>query len=58
MINLNQSPAATVLLTMNLIGYEKSDIVKLEIRVNEEPVDAFSCLVHRSKAEGKGKGHL
>lgn len=36
-------------------GYEKSDIVKLEIRVNEEPVDAFSCLVHRSKAESKGR---
>lgn len=35
--------------------YEISDIVKLEIRVNEEPVDAFSCLVHRSKAEGKGR---
>lgn len=36
-------------------GYEESDIVKLEIRVNEEPVDAFSCLVHRSKAEQKGR---
>jgi GTP-binding protein LepA len=36
-------------------SYEKSDIIKLEIRVNEEPVDAFSCLVHRSKAEGKGR---
>ncbi|NGX42777.1 MAG: Elongation factor 4 [Chlamydiae bacterium] len=36
-------------------GYEKGDIIKLEIRVNEEPVDAFSCLVHRSKAEGKGR---
>ncbi len=35
--------------------YDISDIVKLEIRVNEEPVDAFSCLVHRSKAEGKGR---
>jgi GTP-binding protein LepA len=35
--------------------YEKGDIVKLEIRVNEEPVDAFSCLVHRSKAEAKGR---
>ncbi len=35
--------------------YEKGDIIKLEIRVNEEPVDAFSCLVHRSKATGKGK---
>jgi len=36
-------------------NYVKSDIVKLEIRVNEEPVDAFSCLVHRSKAEAKGR---
>lgn len=35
--------------------YEKSDIVKLEIRVNEEPVDAFSLLVHRSKAEARGR---
>jgi len=35
--------------------YEKGDIVKLEIRINEEPVDAFSCLVHRSKAETKGR---
>lgn len=35
--------------------YQPSDIVKLEIRVNEEPVDAFSCLVHKTKAEGKGR---
>jgi len=35
--------------------YEKSEIIKLEIRVNEEPVDAFSCLVHRTKAEAKGR---
>ena len=35
--------------------YEKGDIIKLEIRVNEEPVDAFSCLVHRTKAEAKGR---
>jgi len=36
--------------------YESSDIVKLEIRVNDEPVDAFSCMVHRSKAESRGRG--
>lgn len=36
-------------------SYGESDIVKLEIRVNEEPVDAFSYLVHRSKAEAKGR---
>ncbi|MBS4164368.1 Elongation factor 4 [Candidatus Protochlamydia amoebophila] len=35
--------------------YEPSEIIKLEIRVNEEPVDAFSCLVHRTKAESKGR---
>lgn len=35
--------------------YELSDIVKLEIRVNEEPVDAFSCLIHQTKAESKGR---
>ncbi len=35
--------------------YRKGDIIKLEIRVNEEPVDAFSSLVHRSKAEGRGR---
>ncbi|MCH9630255.1 MAG: Elongation factor 4 [Chlamydiia bacterium] len=35
--------------------YELGEIIKLEIKVNEEPVDAFSCLVHRTKAESKGR---
>lgn len=35
--------------------YEKSDIIKLDIKVNDEMVDAFSCLVHRTKAEYKGR---
>jgi GTP-binding protein LepA len=35
--------------------YELGDIIKLEIKVNDEPVDAFSCLIHRSKAESKGR---
>lgn len=35
--------------------YRKGDIVKLEIRVNEEVADAFSCLIHRSKAETRGR---
>jgi len=35
--------------------YEKGDIIKLEIKVNDEPVDAFSCLVHKTKAEAKGR---
>ncbi|GBL24106.1 elongation factor 4 [Opitutia bacterium] len=32
--------------------YVTSDLVKMDIRVNEEPVDAFSSIVHASKAEG------
>ncbi len=38
-----------------LSDYEKSDIIKLEIRINDDPVDAFSVLLHRSKAESKGR---
>ena len=37
------------------IGFRPSDIVKLDILLNSEIVDAFSCLVHRSKAESKGR---
>ena len=36
-------------------GFEESDIVKLEILLNSEPVDAFSALVHRDKAVERGR---
>ncbi|MDP8213825.1 MAG: translation elongation factor 4 [Candidatus Euphemobacter frigidus] len=36
------------------IGYRRSNLVKLEILLNKEVVDAFSSLVHREKARSRG----
>lgn len=35
--------------------YVANDLVKMEILVNGDPVDAFSSIVHRSKAEQRGR---
>lgn len=37
------------------IGYKKSDLVKLDILLNHEQVDALSALIHRSNAFDLGK---
>lgn len=37
------------------IGYQKSDLVKLDVLLNHEQVDALSALVHRSNAFDLGK---
>ena len=37
------------------VDYRESDLVKLDMRLNGDPVDALSSLVHRSKAESFGR---
>ncbi len=36
-------------------GYQESDLVKMDILLNGESVDAFSAIVHRSKAVYRGR---
>src|SRR5690606_33620215 len=38
-----------------MIGYEEGELVKMQILVNAEPVDALSIIVHRSRAEQRGR---
>jgi GTP-binding protein LepA len=42
-------------LDYNLSGYWESDLVKLDVLVGGEPVDALSLILHRSTAQAKGR---
>jgi GTP-binding protein LepA len=42
-------------LDYSLAGYQDSDLVKLDILVNGQPVDALSLIVHRDTAYGQGR---
>jgi GTP-binding protein LepA len=38
----------------SFVGYRTEDLVRMDILVNKEPVDALSLIVHRDKAHDKG----
>jgi len=38
-----------------IIDYRKTELVKLDILINGDPMDALSCLVHKEKAYIKGR---
>jgi GTP-binding protein LepA len=38
-----------------MIGYQQDFLVKMQILVNDEPVDALSVMVHRDRAEARGR---
>ena len=38
-----------------LTGYQQDNLVKMSVLVNDEPVDALSMMVHRDRAEQRGR---
>jgi len=42
-------------LEYELMGFEEADLVKMDILINQEPVDALSLILHRSKATTRGR---
>ena len=42
-------------LDYELAGYQTSDLVKLDVLINGDPVDALSVIVHRDRAYQRGR---
>ena len=42
-------------LDYEMLNYRRAQVVKLDVLINSEPVDALSCLINRERAELKGR---
>src|SRR5687767_11572754 len=42
-------------LDYEMAGYRESDLVKLDMLINGDPIDAFSVIIHRDKAQEYGR---
>jgi GTP-binding protein LepA len=42
-------------LDYEMAGYRESDLVKLDMLINGDPIDAFSVVIHRDKAQEYGR---
>lgn len=53
--NLKSRTRGYASLDYQFANYRKEDLVKLEVLVNDEPVDALAAIVHRKEAYHKGQ---